>query len=234
MLSAFAALLAAAGIGLWRGPSATARVAPPRAPLLIRVAALAQARLTKRRSLRRREREAVALVRALAGELRSGAPEPAAFAAAAGGASGSIAAGSLAAVLAPAVAAVARGASLPAELQRVAAMPGAGRLLPVAAAWTVASRHGSPMSGLLDRLAAAYDDEDAVRADLAASVAGSRASMLLLAALPLGGLALGGAIGAHPWRWLFGGPPGWAACVLAAALDAAGLAWTRWLLRGRP
>jgi tight adherence protein B len=129
---------------------------------------------------------------------------------------------------------VARGASLPAELRRIAAEPGAGRLVSVAAVWTVAERHGSSMSGLLERLADAYDDEDAVRADLAASVAGARASMLLLAALPLGGVMLGTAVGGHPWTWLLGRPLGWMACVAAAALDAAGVVWTRWLLRERP
>jgi tight adherence protein B len=90
------------------------------------------------------------------------------------------------------------------------------------------------MTGVLDRLADAYDDEDAVRADLAASVAGSQASMLLLAALPLAGLALGTAIGARPWGWLFGRPVGWLVCLAAAVLDGAGLVWTRWLLRSRP
>ena len=182
--------------------------------------------------MHRRGRDAVALLRALAAELRSGAPEVAAFGAAASGAA--VAGGSLAPWLIPAAAAVARGASLPAELRRVAAVPGAQRLGPVAAAWTVAARYGSPMTGVLDRLADAYDDEDAVRADLAASVAGSQASMVLLAALPLAGLALGTAIGAHPWAWLFGRPVGWAVCLAAAALDAAGLVWTRWLLRSRP
>ncbi|MBV9369054.1 MAG: type II secretion system F family protein [Frankiales bacterium] len=182
--------------------------------------------------MRRRGRDAVALMRALAAELRSGAPEVAAFGAAASGAS--VAGGSLARWVVPAAAAVARGASLPAELRRVATVPGARRLLPVAAAWTVAARHGAPMTGVLDRLADAYDDEDAVRADLAASVAGSQASMVLLAALPLAGLALGTAIGARPWAWLLGRPVGWVVCLAAAGLDAAGLVWTRWLLRSRP
>jgi tight adherence protein B len=231
MVSVLASLLAAVGIWLWRGASATARVASPGPSAAVRRAALVRARLTSGRGVRRRERETVALLRALAGELRSGAPEAAAFAAAAAG-SGAIA-GSLTSLLAPAAAAVARGASLPAELRRVAATTGAARLLPVAAAWDVATRHGSSMAGLLDRLADAYDDEDAVRADLAASVAGSRASMLLLAGLPAAGLALGAAVGAHPWAWLFGRPARWAVCAVAVALDATGLMWTRWLLRGR-
>jgi tight adherence protein B len=240
MLIAVAALLAAAGTCLWRGRSATARVLPPGQSGVIRLALRAQARLTARRRARRREREAVAVIRALAAELRSGAPEAAAFAAAAStvGSSGvgvaGMPIGGLRPLLVPAAAAVARGASLPAELERVAVAPGAGRLLPVAAAWSVAARYGSPMTGLLDRLADAYDDEDAVRADLAASVAGSRASMLLLAALPLGGLMLGAAVGAHPLAWLLGRPAGWLVCIAAAALDVAGMVWTRWLLRGRP
>jgi len=156
----------------------------------------------------------------LAAELRSGAPESAAFAAAAAGAGGSV--DSLAPLLAPAAAAVARGASVSAELGRVALAPGAHRLLPVANAWAVATRHGSAMTRMLDRLADAYDDEDAVRADLSASVAGSRASMLLLAALPFAGLLLGSAVGARPWAWLLGGPTGWLVCLVASGLEAAG------------
>lgn len=238
MLSVLTAVLAAAGVWLSRGASATARISPPAQSTVGRLVRRVGARMTRSRQVRRRERDTVALVRALAGELRSGAPEAAALAAAVvpGAAAPGVtrAAGSLAPLLAPAAAAVARGAALPAELQRVGAAPGAGRLLPVAAAWAVAARHGAPMTGLLDRLADAYDDEDAVRADLAASVAGSRASMLLLAGLPFAGLFLGAAVGAHPWRWLFGRPVGWAVCAVAVGFDVAGLVWTRWLLRDRP
>jgi len=232
MLSVVAALLAALGAWLWRGASATARIAPTSQSALAPFASRIYALATRRQQSRRRERETVALIRALAAELRSGAPESAAFAAAAAGAGGSV--GSLAPLLAPAAAAVARGASVSTELGRVALAPGAHRLLPVANAWAVATRHGSAMTRVLDRLADAYDDEDAVRADLSASVAGSRASMLLLAALPFAGLLLGSAVGARPWAWLLGGPTGWLVCLVASGLEAAGFVWARWLLRGRP
>ena len=231
MLSVVAALLVAAGVCLWPRATAAARVSPPRRSPMWRWAVAAQARLTRHRHAQRRERETVAVARALAAELRAGAAEASALAAVATSLAASGA--SLAPVLVPAAAAVARGATVPAELLRVAGEPGARRLAPVAAAWTVATRHGSPMTALLDRLADAYDEEDAARADLAASVAGTRASMLLLAALPLAGLMLGASLGAHPWSWLLGRPAGWMVCVLAAALDAAGLAWTRRLLSAR-
>jgi tight adherence protein B len=224
------ALLSALGLWLWHGASATSRVEPPSQPAIAALARRLHDCATRRRRARRREGETVALMRALAAELRSGAPEAAAFAAAASSATEPV--GSLAALLGPAAAAVARGASLSAELRRVAATPGAHRLLPVAGAWAVASQHGSAMTRVLDRLADAYDDEDAVRADLAASVAGSRASMLLLAGLPLAGLALGAAVGAHPWAWLLGGPTGWLVCLVAAGLEVVGVVWARWLLRG--
>lgn len=225
------ALLAVLALWLWRGASATLRVVPPSQSAIAALAGRLHALATRRRRARRRERETVALMRALAAELRSGAPEAAAFAAAASSATEPV--GSLAPLLGPAAAAVARGASLSAELRRVAALPGAHRLLPVADAWAVTGRHGSAMTRVLDRLADAYDDEDAVRADLAASVAGSRASMLLLAGLPLAGLFLGAAVGAHPWRWLLGGPAGWLACLVAAGFEVMGVVWARWLLRGR-
>jgi tight adherence protein B len=244
VLTVLAVVLASVAIWSWPASSATARVVPRSGPASARLATSVHSRLTSRREVRRREREAVALVRALAAELRSGAPESAALTAASEAVARSASsngsprarspAAALSAVLAPAAAAVARGASLPAELGRLATQPGAGRLLPVAAVWTAAERHGAPVTALLDRLADAYDDEDAVRTELTASVAGSRASMLVLAALPAGGVLLGAAVGGHPWTWLFGRPLGWATCVVAAGLDAAGVGWTRWLLRERP
>lgn len=229
-MSVLAAMFAAAALGLSRRRSASGRLRRPGEPALPRLVAAARARLTRRAAVARRKRDAVAVVRALAAELRAGAPEPAALAAATATAAG----GGLGSLLRPAAAATARGAPVAAELRRVGAAPGAARLIPVAAAWTVAARHGCSMTGLLDRLADAYDDEDADRADLAASVAGARASMLLLAGLPLAGIALGAAIGGHPWTWLLGAPAGWVVCLLAAVLDGVGVVWTRWLLRPRP
>src|SRR5436305_6126633 len=99
MVTVLAALLVAAGVWTWPGASATARIAGSREPAQAQRVARARAWLTRRRRIRRRERESVALIRALAAELRSGAPETVAFTAVASSATAS--AGTLAPLLRP-------------------------------------------------------------------------------------------------------------------------------------
>ncbi|MDQ1747703.1 MAG: hypothetical protein QOD07_1966, partial [Frankiaceae bacterium] len=133
MVSLCAAVAAAVAAYQWRRASATRRVVPPGPAVLALLGRSAYALATRRRTVRRRGRETVVLVRALAAELRAGAPEATAFAAATSVAS--VSGGSLRPWLVSATAAVTRGGLLPAELRRVAEVRGAERLLPVAAAW---------------------------------------------------------------------------------------------------
>jgi tight adherence protein B len=69
------------------------------------------------------------------------------------------------------------------------------------------------------------------RSDLRSATAGSRASALLLAALPVLALAMGSGIGADPWRVLTTTPTGQVLLVAGVALEAAGLAWSARLVR---
>jgi tight adherence protein B len=94
-----------------------------------------------------------------------------------------------------------------------------------AAVWRLAERTGAPVADLVDRIEADGRAADRGRAAAAAHAAGARATALLLAGLPAGGIALGYAIGVDPLRVLLRTPLG-AACVAGALiLQLGGLAW---------
>ena len=158
-----------------------------------------------------------ALCRTAAAELRAGAAPAVALARAAADAPPA---------LGSAVGTVAAAAQLGVPPGAWPAVPGADRLDAVAALWLVAADAGAGLADGLDRLASALAAEQRRRAELAAQLAGPRASAVVLAALPAFGLALAAALGAEPLRFLRT-PPG-AACLAAAALlDAAGVLWVR-------
>ena len=95
------------------------------------------------------------------------------------------------------------------------------------AAVTLAERTGAPLADLVDRIEADARAGDRAWAAAAAQAAGAQATAFLLAALPLGGLALGFAIGADPLAVLLRTPLG-AVCALGAlTLQMLGLAWSR-------
>lgn len=162
---------------------------------------------------------------AIAGELRAGRTTSEALLAAA-----SID-GPLADELLAAASAVAVGGSAAAELTRAAATPGADRLRFVASAWQVAETSGGRIAVVLERLGEGMDRDDELRRELDAALAGPRATMVLLAGLPLFGLGLGQAMGARPLDLLLHRPFGWGLLGGAAVLDGAGLWLTRLITR---
>ncbi|MGY1639605.1 type II secretion system F family protein [Geodermatophilus sp. SYSU D00703] len=101
----------------------------------------------------------------------------------------------------------------------------------VTAAAVLSQRTGCSLAAVL---AAVEDDLRArrrQRSDLRSATAGSRASALLLAALPVLALAMGSGIGADPWHVLTTTPTGQVLLVVGVALEGAGLAWTSRLAR---
>lgn len=68
------------------------------------------------------------------------------------------------------------------------------------------------------------------RQELRAATAAPRASAMLLAGLPLLGLAMGSGIGADPWRVLTTTGPGQVLLVTGVAFELVGLIWTRRLV----
>ncbi|GAA5164917.1 MULTISPECIES: type II secretion system F family protein [Amycolatopsis] len=101
----------------------------------------------------------------------------------------------------------------------------------VAQAWTLSRRHGLPLAELLDavRRDVVAQARFMTRAD--ANMAGPRASAVVLAILPVVGVLLGEAIGAHPLHVLVATPPGQVVLMLGSVLLLAGVVWSERLTR---
>jgi tight adherence protein B len=164
----------------------------------------------------------------MAAELRAGRAFAEAFAAA-------VQAGPirLSSVLQSAIAVARRGDSgdLADAVARVAATPGCDGLRAVVACWRVAAASGAALAPAIDRVADALQDEIDLSREVTSIMAGPRATVQVLAGLPVIGLLLGTAIGARPVAFLFGSALG-IGCVLGAVvLDVLGIAWSRRIAR---
>lgn len=98
-------------------------------------------------------------------------------------------------------------------------------------AWQLGADTGVALSGVLDRVAADLHAEQEHRRTVEAVLAGPRASALLLAGLPLVGIALGSTMGARPLTVLTSSLGGQLLGLVGVLLDVAGLMWMRRLLR---
>ncbi|OJF12358.1 hypothetical protein [Couchioplanes caeruleus] len=103
-----------------------------------------------------------------------------------------------------------------------------------AAAERLAERTGAPTADLIERIEADARAAGRARAGAAAQAAGAQATAILLAALPLGGIALGYGIGVDPLHILLHTPTGAACAAGAALLQTAGLLWADRLTDGPP
>jgi tight adherence protein B len=81
------------------------------------------------------------------------------------------------------------------------------------------------LAELVERIEADLRATDRGLAAAAAQAAGARATAWLLAALPLGGIALGYGIGVDPLRVLLHTPIGAGCVVVATTLQGVGLLW---------
>lgn len=158
------------------------------------------------------------LLSALVAELRSGAEPGPALVAAARGLAG----------LDELVAAAARPTGdVPAALAALARRPGGSTAGDLAAAWRVGALTGCGLADPVARVLHGHRGEDRLRREVAAELAGPRATAWLLSGLPMVGVALGVALGADPAGFLLGTAPGRLVLVLGLALVLAGFWWTR-------
>lgn len=101
----------------------------------------------------------------------------------------------------------------------------------IAAGWQVSERSGASLGSVLERVALDLRSRRRHQRQVAAHLAGPRATGLLLALLPGFGVLLGTAMGAAPLTVLFHTPAGQAALISGMLLEVAGVAWTARILR---
>jgi tight adherence protein B len=130
---------------------------------------------------------------------------------------------------------LAQGAVLGADacggLRLLAVRPGWRALDHVAVCWQVSFGAGSGLADALRRTAALMRDDDDVAREVSATLAAPRATVRMLAALPLVGLAMGGLLGAQPWSVLLGTSYGLVCLLVGLLLDATGVWWVERLAR---
>lgn len=105
-------------------------------------------------------------------------------------------------------------------------------LLSLAALWQVCEGSGGALAAALDRLVDSARQGARTRREIKAQLAGPRATMKVLAGLPLIGVAMGFLMGANPLAFLLGSVWGWVCLVVAVLLETGGVFWTRRLVRG--
>lgn len=118
------------------------------------------------------------------------------------------------------------GTDVPALLEQTSHRPGAGGLRLLAACWRIGAERGGTLALVLDGLAGTLRHEEALRQEVAAQLAGPRATARLLGGLPVLGLAMAAALGARPMAFLFGTLPGVSCLVAGIGLDLLGVWWT--------
>ncbi|MEU5989945.1 type II secretion system F family protein [Spirillospora sp. NPDC047418] len=225
MITTLAALCSAAAVWMLLTPAPALRridrlVPPPSSDLLSVFKTRIEA-LRERRTLPRRRRTSVIeLCDAMAAELSAGRTPDEAFTAAA-------------VVLDPHISRELLHTPRPPpdHLDELATRPGAEGLRLLAACWRIGAERGGTLATVLDGLAGALRDEEAQRQDVAVQLAGPRATARLLALLPLLGLAMAAALGAHPIPFLCTTLPGLACLITGTTLNLLGLHWTRRLAK---
>ncbi len=102
----------------------------------------------------------------------------------------------------------------------------------VGLAWSLGQDTGAPLAQVLGRVAGDLAATDDQRRAVHVALSGPRSSAVLLAGLPVVGIALGASMGARPVAFLAGAGAGQLVCLLGVLLDAAGVLWMRRILRG--
>lgn len=181
-------------------------------------------RLRARKQQELHEAAAIELIAALSAELTAGLPAGLAL---------ERAAASVSADVCPHAVGTARlGGDVARALRTDAKERGLPVLRLLAALWQVADDSGAGLAQAARRLAAAQATSQTIRRELAAQLAGPRATAKVLAGLPALGLLLGSGLGADPLGWLLGTPLGWGVLVAGCLLELAGILWTRRITRG--
>ena len=109
--------------------------------------------------------------------------------------------------------------------------PGGAAADDLATVWLVCETTGGRLAAPVARLAGAWRDDEQVRREVTAALAGPRATAVLLAALPFAGLGMGAALGAGPIALLRQPSVALVVLVPGLLLEVAGLLWTAGITR---
>jgi tight adherence protein B len=104
----------------------------------------------------------------------------------------------------------------------------------MAVAWQLAADHGMAISAMMRTVQADIVERQRFWTRVQASLAGARATAVILAALPVLGIALGELIGAAPIAFLTDGVIGGWFLVAGTGLLCAGLWWADRITDGLP
>jgi len=116
-------------------------------------------------------------------------------------------------------------------LHGLAILPGGPAAADLATAWAVCEATGGRLAPPVARLAIGWRDEEQVRREVSAQLAGPRATAVLLAGLPPVGLAMGAALGADPIALMRQPSMVLVVAVPGLLLEVAGLLWTARITR---
>lgn len=95
----------------------------------------------------------------------------------------------------------------------------------------LSSLHGVALAGLVEQAQSQLDAARRHAQSTESSLQGPQATALILACLPLAGIAMGGAMGADSLGLLLGGGLGGLLLVIGVGLACGGFAWSRYILR---
>lgn len=123
-------------------------------------------------------------------------------------------------------------ADVPDAMRTLATAPGAGELRAVAAAWQVAHESGSGLAQALATTVESLRQRRRTARLVGTEVAAARATARLLAAMPFGVLALGGALGGEPFGFLLDTVPGLVCLVVGLGLTGLGWWWLERIAEG--
>lgn len=177
--------------------------------------------LRRRRAAARLRQEMVTVVGVLAGELVAGAQPTVALEAAAG----------VGTVTAPVFATAAKVAGRGGDASALLIEADVTAVRSIGFAWQLVETTGAALAQVMERVAGDLAAQTALSRAVAVALAGPRSSAALLSTLPLVGIALGAAMGAHPLALLFDDPLGRALCCAGVLLDVAGVLWIREIVR---
>lgn len=102
----------------------------------------------------------------------------------------------------------------------------------LAVAWELSEDTGAPLAELIEQIIEAIDRDEKSRALIQTGTAGVKATVFVLALLPVIGMFLAAMLGINVLSWFFSGVIGVTCLFLGSLLEIAGVLWVRKMIAG--